>query len=436
MERLEFGEGSRYSALEASIHLSRYLTAKRHCQGKRVLDIASGEGYGSALMSRWGATSVVGVDVSAEAVQKARQNFAVDNVRFVQSSGEELPKALEGQQFDLIVSLETIEHVDDPRQVLLNLKSMLAPGGIMVISCPNDAWYYSDGSSNSYHKHRWTAEEFKRFSEGVLGSASWAYGTFGVGFAVYAADGPLRTLTGDDPQESMLGSAAAIDSLLAPMAEDSAPSPADVAYFVGVWGEQAPGAAFAGYPVSMDLMRAMQFTREGANSHYEWIEQMRSGLSAKDEYIGELTTAATQAQHSVELMEAALVSAKEALEEKHARLQATEDELVAVTREKRQDMMLYRIAHEETELLRGQLGHHQYMLSQASEEAERIRAELGHHQYLLTNSTAELANARDQLAQVPWRVVRVWRRVRRFIPTSLLTGVVGMARMVRKGSGQ
>ena len=73
---------TKYNTAEAAIHLDRYLTAKQFVTGKHVLDIACGEGYGSKLMKDWGAASVVGVDISSEALQIANQMFAEEGITF------------------------------------------------------------------------------------------------------------------------------------------------------------------------------------------------------------------------------------------------------------------------------------------------------------------------------------------------------------------
>ena len=73
MERLDFSSATKYSSIEVSIHLCRYLNAKNYCQDKKVLDVACGEGYGSALIKRWGARKVVGIDCSEEAIKKASE---------------------------------------------------------------------------------------------------------------------------------------------------------------------------------------------------------------------------------------------------------------------------------------------------------------------------------------------------------------------------
>ncbi|HEY0661845.1 MAG TPA: methyltransferase domain-containing protein [Lysobacter sp.] len=471
MERLAFGEGSHYSALEASIHLCRYLTAKSFCAGKRVLDIACGEGYGSALMSGWGATSVLGLDVSEHAIARARTNFSKPNVRFSTASGEGLRDVVGDATFDLIVSLETIEHVDDPALFLRNLKSLLADGGVIVLSCPNDHWYFADGGSNPYHKHRWTAEEFKRFSEDILGPASWAYGTFGLGFATYAEKGSLRVLGTDTPQEAMVDSAPADTALLAHMQADSAPSPHDVSYFVGVWGATPPDAVFAGYPVSMDLTRTIRFSRDEANAAARWAQGIQGELATKQSTVDalvqgqrELQALLAQKQDLVDVLSARAGdadvvhgAAEGAADAMASRVRRLEDELVVIERQKRQQVMLYRVAQAEAEALRGQLGHHQYLTSVYSAEIAGLRASEAGLQARLSMADVQLANANthlaetkeqlakiqdllagahEQLGAVPWRVVAVWRRVRRFIPTWILEGALRGARLMRGGGGR
>lgn len=70
MERLNFGGMEAYNAVEACIHLNRYAMAKSFCTGKRVLDAACGEGYGSFLMKKWGASEVFGIDIDCETIKK------------------------------------------------------------------------------------------------------------------------------------------------------------------------------------------------------------------------------------------------------------------------------------------------------------------------------------------------------------------------------
>ncbi|MBV8749594.1 MAG: methyltransferase domain-containing protein [Candidatus Eremiobacteraeota bacterium] len=130
-------------------HLHRYALAARFCAGKRVLDVASGEGYGSALLARH-AADVVGVDVDEDAVDHARRTYYAANLRFLRGSVTEVPLA--DASVDVITSFETIEHVAEHEKMLDELQRVLAPNGVLVISSPNKL-VYSDmpGFHNPYH---------------------------------------------------------------------------------------------------------------------------------------------------------------------------------------------------------------------------------------------------------------------------------------------
>ena len=112
IERLDFGKETLYNATEAAIHLSRYLMVKPYVAGKRVLDVACGEGYGSYLMSLWGAKSVCGVDIDTPTVENAAAMFKNDGLEYMCCNAETLP--FPDYSFDVIASFETIEHLENP----------------------------------------------------------------------------------------------------------------------------------------------------------------------------------------------------------------------------------------------------------------------------------------------------------------------------------
>ncbi len=133
-------------------HWHRYAFATRLAAGRRVLDVACGEGYGSALLSRE-STFTLGVDISVEAVAHAHERYSRSGTcAFVRGSCDRLPVA--SGTFDLIVSFETIEHVDaDAQRAMLGeFARVLAPGGSVLLSSPNKA-LYSDVNSvkNEFH---------------------------------------------------------------------------------------------------------------------------------------------------------------------------------------------------------------------------------------------------------------------------------------------
>ena len=113
VERLHLAAGAvPYDSRLAAEHVARYALAAGLCRGRRVLDVACGEGHGSAMLAGAGAAQVVGVDPSAEAVSVAALRFARPGLAFRSGEIAALPDLLADQApFDLIVSFATIERV-------------------------------------------------------------------------------------------------------------------------------------------------------------------------------------------------------------------------------------------------------------------------------------------------------------------------------------
>ncbi len=140
-------------------HYHRYAATSEYVKDKVVLDVACGEGYGSDLMAL-GAASVVGVDLSTEAVEHARQTYADrGNLRFLQASAIALP--FPDSSFDVVVSFETIEHLAEQEQMLCELRRVLRPAGILMISSPNRPVYSEEsGRHNEFHVKELDFSEF------------------------------------------------------------------------------------------------------------------------------------------------------------------------------------------------------------------------------------------------------------------------------------
>lgn len=148
-------------------HMHRYALAAGLCAGKRVLDAACGEGYGSALLAST-AESVVGVDISAEAVAFAAGKYTAGNLEYRRGSVTDLSGAgLGDHEFDVVVSFETIEHLTEQDAMLQELRRVLKPEGLLIISSP-DKREYSDIPSyhNEYHVQELYRDEF----EALLGT--------------------------------------------------------------------------------------------------------------------------------------------------------------------------------------------------------------------------------------------------------------------------
>jgi len=140
-------------------HRARYLFAQRFSSGRQVLDAACGTGYGSALLGE-NAKAVFGVDISWEAVEYARRHYRSANVLFSQSDCLALPFA--SGQFDLVVAFEIIEHMEEPEGFLGELRRVLDPSGILILSTPNRLYYTEErGVTNPFHHREFAYPEFE-----------------------------------------------------------------------------------------------------------------------------------------------------------------------------------------------------------------------------------------------------------------------------------
>lgn len=141
-----------------ALHLKRYLFAQAYCVDKVVLDAACGTGYGSAELGRV-ATRVVGVDVDASAVGYARERYGGDKVEFEVMDVAALQ--LDDDSFDVVVSFETIEHVEDADAFLREVARVLRVSGTFVVSTPSVA-HTTDHPRNPFHRVEYAREDFTR----------------------------------------------------------------------------------------------------------------------------------------------------------------------------------------------------------------------------------------------------------------------------------
>ncbi|MBS7786411.1 methyltransferase domain-containing protein [Flavobacterium sp. CYK-55] len=139
-------------------HLHRYAMVMPYIENKTILDIACGEGYGSNLMSSK-ATLVHSVDIDPQTIQAAKAKYKKDNIRFQVGSATQIP--LEDQSVDVVVSFETIEHHDQHEAMMREIKRVLKPNGVVIISTP-DKLYYSDQRNfqNPFHVLELYKQEF------------------------------------------------------------------------------------------------------------------------------------------------------------------------------------------------------------------------------------------------------------------------------------
>lgn len=219
--------GERYVPTEAGEirheHLHRYAWCARLVEGKDVLDIACGEGYGSAMLARH-ARSVRGVDIAGDAVAHASATYrGTRGLEFVQGNAAEIP--LGDDTVDVVISFETIEHHDRHREMLSEIRRVLRPDGLLIISSPNRVVYSElAGHHNEFHVKELDFAEFDAVLKEQFDDICYFGQRLAVGSSIFTLQG--------------MATAQTVDALTDTGSEvvERAASLADPVYFIAVAG--------------------------------------------------------------------------------------------------------------------------------------------------------------------------------------------------------
>lgn len=367
IERLHLAPGAMaYDAMLAAEHVARYAFAASLCRGRRVLDIASGEGYGSDMMAAAGATHVLGIDIAETAVMLARARFGRDGVTFRVGDATELHRVLEGEApFDLIVSLGTIERLADPRAFLQGLRATLAPGGGIVIGAANA----TVAAPDPLRRHAYTLDGFRAATEAVLGEAdAFWLGAPMEGYGMLPVDSPLR---GSDSQglDAMLRGEPADACHILPAERAQRVDPDGASCFMAAWGVRG-AVTIAAAPVVARARVEAQRALDGLRAENARLLREHAGAPPSDRELRE---------RIADYQRAALLDAQ--------RLQAARDALAATQAE------VARIAAERDARVQGG--------TEPGEEAARLRAALAEREAMLAAIEASRS----------WRVLRAYGRI-------------------------
>jgi SAM-dependent methyltransferase len=182
-----------YSMSKGAVeHLHRYGIIQPYIPGKVVLDIASGEGYGSNLIAQL-ASLVFGVDISVEAIEHATNKYQKENLKFLVGSAIAVP--LEDNSVDVVVSFETIEHHDQHDLMLKELKRIMKPDGVLILSTPERENYKKIDPDNPYHKQELSFSEFECLVKKYFSTLNMFHQRFFDVSFIYPASGSIGTIT-------------------------------------------------------------------------------------------------------------------------------------------------------------------------------------------------------------------------------------------------
>lgn len=191
-------------------HYLRYVLAASLAAGKDVLDIASGEGYGSFLLSSR-ARSVVGVDVSQDAVANAVATYSAGNLRYLVGDAADIP--LPDASVDMVVSFETIEHHERQEEMMAEIRRVLRPGGLLMLSSPERAVNEDLCGHNPYHVKELYRDELEALIRRYFSRyAFWGQRTVFAAMVSGEGNAGLKTW----PTGAAMDMDAAVDGLAAP----------------------------------------------------------------------------------------------------------------------------------------------------------------------------------------------------------------------------
>ncbi len=131
-----------------------YEFAVAYIQGKKVLDVGCGNGYGTALMAK-SAKEIIGLDYDAETVEQNKKTYSsLSNISFKQAFIPPVP--FEAASFDVITAFQFIEHIEPRKEFLKECLRVLRPGGVLLVTTPNAI---KSLARNPFHVHEYTFSE-------------------------------------------------------------------------------------------------------------------------------------------------------------------------------------------------------------------------------------------------------------------------------------
>jgi GT2 family glycosyltransferase/ubiquinone/menaquinone biosynthesis C-methylase UbiE/glycosyltransferase involved in cell wall biosynthesis len=289
-------------------HMHRYAAVAKLVAGKDVLDVACGEGYGARLIAD-SARSVTGVDISEEAIRHAKGAYGDrKNLAFRQGSASKLPLA--DNAVDVVVSFETIEHLEEQRLMLAELRRVLRHDGVLVISSPNRPVYSRGGEHhNEFHVRELDFTEMDALLRSEFPAVRYYGQKLAAGSLLQPLEGHGRAL------QALTDDGAAVHAGWTPVK--------DPVYFVAVCAEDE--ALLPRLEASL-LQSSQSDLVEGYRATVQWAQQ----VSAEIERVSGLHRALDEEHQKIAAwarsLESELAAARAVVEERHETYRRLEQE--------------------------------------------------------------------------------------------------------------
>ena len=155
-ERFEDADTPSYAIQSA---IQKYLFASEFTQGKIVLDIACGIGYGSDIIQNNSEKSIIVAADNFFKGIKFGKNTYNNKINFFNINAQTLP--FRNYSYDIVVSFETFEHLKELKPFLEEIYRILKKDGILICSTPNRDWSQKVGIKNEFHLKEYTHNEMK-----------------------------------------------------------------------------------------------------------------------------------------------------------------------------------------------------------------------------------------------------------------------------------
>ncbi|MEH2305905.1 methyltransferase domain-containing protein [Nostoc sp.] len=365
-------------------HLHRYALCVDYVAGKNVLDIACGEGYGCALLADV-AESVVGVDINSEVVEYATKEYSTHkNIRFMVGSCDSVP--LPDNSFDVVTSFETIEHHDKHEEMMQEIKRVLKPSGVLIISSPNRLTYSDEPKySNPFHVKELYYDELTALLKGYFGYVEIYGQRMAIGSFIFKLENSkaniFKAYTTDSNQVVQK-----VSSLNAPI------------YFFAICSNKnlttKPDIDSVYIDSQDDLLNWMEI---GWRKTGEVLEQTRSQLQQTQAEFKECQSKLQQTQTELEQSQSQIQQTQTELEQSQSQMQQTQTEL-----EQSQSQL---------QQTQAELEQSQSQLQQKQAELQELRLELQGIKVKLQKTQGEVEAMQTSKF---WKLRTQWFQVKKF----------------------